>query len=592
MSENNLQALSACTRALGTSSELELTEMPPVYRWLHQPEMIAIDPSHPRAASDSAALLRHHHDAALHRRLTPSGEEAAALFHALEHIRVAAHATQTMPGARQNLARYLEDFVEAQPYGGPTDRPMPLGDAAALYLWEQLTGKTLSGEANQLLQSWRERLKPLLADHLEMLGHSLEDQALYAKVVKSLIDALTMPAKGEESETDAPDPDQQEDLQETGGQEEGDESQEESDQQASPGSEESDGDAGMESGAADRMKQGDHEAAPAEAPHLPPSTHNEPAYAYHVYTAEFDEVINADQLLSAEELSSYRAQLDEKLQAHKAVPTKLANKLRRMLLARQRHEWTYDLDDGMLDSSRLARVVTRPDITDIYKQEKETKHRDTVVSLLIDNSGSMRGRPITIAAMSADILMRTLERCGVKVEVLGFTTKEWKGGQSRKKWLANGQPNNPGRLNDVRHIIYKGADMPLRRGQRVIASMLKENVLKENIDGEALLWAHNRLLKRPEERRILMVISDGAPVDDSTLSFNESTYLDTHLRGVIHMLEKDRAIELLAIGIGHDVTRYYKNAVTLYDVDRLGEVMLEKCVGLFSSDLEKRQMAA
>ena len=311
--------------------------------------------------------------------------------------------------------------------------------------------------------------------------------------------------------------------------------------------------------------------------------------AYMPWTGEFDEIVHADELCDADELARLRHHLDQQLASLQGVVSRLANRLQRRLMAQQVRAWQFDLEEGLLDAARLARVVADPIHSLSYKMEKQTDFRDTVVSLLIDNSGSMRGRPISVAAMSADILARTLERCGVKTEVLGFTTRAWKGGQSREKWLAAGKPANPGRLNDLRHIIYKEADSPLRRARKNLGLMLREGILKENIDGEALLWAHQRLLGRPEDRRILMVISDGAPVDDSTLSVNPGNYLERHLREVIEWIETRSPVELIAIGIGHDVTRYYRHAVTIFDADQLGGAMMEQLAGLFDEESRRRQ---
>jgi cobaltochelatase CobT len=344
-----------------------------------------------------------------------------------------------------------------------------------------------------------------------------------------------------------------------------------------------------------QMGSGDEEEpGRAERPWLPPGAlSNEPlGQQYHAYTVKFDEIVDADQLCDAEELGRLRNHLDQQLSHLSGVIGKLANRLQRRLMAQQNRSWDFDLDEGTLDAARLTRIITNPMHALSFKKEKDTNFRDTVVSLLIDNSGSMRGRPITVAAMSADILARTLERCGVKVEILGFTTRAWKGGQSREQWLGAGKPANPGRLNDLRHIIYKPADAPWRRARKNLGLMLREGILKENIDGEALLWAHNRLLPRPEERKIMMVISDGAPVDDSTLSVNPGNYLERHLRDVIDWIETRSPVELVAIGIGHDVTRYYRKAVTIVDADQLGGTMMEQLASLFDEDEAKDVRAA
>mgnify|MGYP000344890487 CR=1 FL=1 len=305
---------------------------------------------------------------------------------------------------------------------------------------------------------------------------------------------------------------------------------------------------------------------------------------YKAYSTAHDEVVDAEALCEVDELERLRHQLDQQLAHLQGVVSRLANRLQRRLMAQQNRGWDFDLEEGILDAAKLARIVSTPSTSLSFKQEQDTDFRDTVVTLLIDNSGSMRGRPITIAALSADILARTLERCGVKVEILGFTTRQWKGGQSRERWVDSGKPPKPGRLNDLRHIIYKSADAPWRRARRNLGLMMREGLLKENIDGEALMWAHDRLLRRPEDRRILMVISDGAPVDDSTLSVNQAGYLEGHLRKVIDWIEKQSPVQLAAIGIGHDVTRYYKRSVTIMDVEQLGGTIIEQLADLFEVD--------
>ncbi|MDO7631497.1 MAG: cobaltochelatase subunit CobT, partial [Loktanella sp.] len=326
--------------------------------------------------------------------------------------------------------------------------------------------------------------------------------------------------------------------------------------------------------------------APLEPPAPMPISDADPNYK--VFTTNFDEEIRAEDLAEAAELERLRAYLDQQLEPLKGAVSRLANKLQRRLQAQQNRSWEFDLEEGILDAGRLARIVASPTTPLSFKMEKDTDFRDTVVTLLLDNSGSMRGRPISIAAICADVMARTLERCSVKVEILGFTTKAWKGGQSREKWLADGRPVTPGRLNDLRHIIYKSADAPWRRTRPNLGLMMKEGLLKENIDGEALEWAHRRVVNRPEQRKVLMVISDGAPVDDSTLSVNPANYLEKHLRDVIAMVEKRKAVELVAIGIGHDVTRYYERAVTITDVEQLAGAMTEQLASLFDTDPRKR----
>jgi len=545
-----------------------------------------------RGQADHAALNIRYHDDKLHRKLRPSGA-GAAVFDLLEDIRVEAHGGRDLHGVQYNLARRFEQQkqtsklladIELQARECVIPAKAGIQDAASaaqkdLYrahgalLDSRLRGNDkslLQGEGIKLL----ERMHSHIADQKKFAKLSLELIAILSQVMQSLErgenpaehgvadDTATAPDKEHEAETSI----------------------------ASPGAPQ-DGAAqlspimakagGFGSGEEAEPQQGE-KASAKRSPY--PFDHNEPEtpLAYHAYTKQFDEIISAAALASPTELEHLRRQLDQKLNQFQSVTARLANRLQRLLMAKQARHWIFDEEDGLIDSKKLARVITQPDYGQIYKREKDTEFRDTVVTLLIDNSGSMRGRPITIAALSADILSRTLERCGVKVEILGFTTREWKGGTSHKQWVKDGKPAYPGRLNDVRHIIYKPADASWRKSHKKLALMLKDGILKENIDGEAILWACDRLLARPEQRRILMVISDGAPVDDSTLSANGGSYLDAHLREVIARVEDKMPIELVAIGIGHDVTRYYKRAVTISEIDKLGETMTEQLVKLFS----------
>ena len=452
---------------------------------------------------------------------------------------------------------------------------------------------------------WRADVESAAGRDFQKLRESLGNQEAFARAARQLIRDLKL---GDES-ADLQDEDDQEsqDQENADGQsnETGDDQSDSSEthgygaqgEETEDASEQEDASETVADQAQTEMQMGsgdEEEPGRAERPWLPPGAlSNEPlGQQYHAYTVKFDEIVDADQLCDAEELGRLRNHLDQQLSHLQGVIGKLANRLQRRLMAQQNRSWEFDLDEGTLDAARLARIVANPMHALSFKKEKETNFRDTVVSLLIDNSGSMRGRPITVAAMSADILARTLERCGVKVEILGFTTRAWKGGQSREQWLAAGKPANPGRLNDLRHIIYKPADAPWRRARKNLGLMLREGILKENIDGEALLWAHNRLLPRTEERKIMMVISDGAPVDDSTLSVNPGNYLERHLRDVIDWIETRSPVELIAIGIGHDVTRYYRKAVTIVDADQLGGTMMEQLASLFDEEEAKAVRAA
>jgi cobaltochelatase CobT len=456
-----------------------------------------------------------------------------------------------------------------------------------------------------MVDMWRADVESAAGRDFQKLKEALANQDAFARAARQLIRDLKL---GDESaDLQDEDQDDSQDQENADGQsnETGEDQSDSSESQGYGAQGEETEDASEQEDASEtvadqaqtemQMGSGDEEEpGRAERPWLPPGAlSNEPlGQQYHAYTVKFDEIVDADQLCDAEELGRLRNHLDQQLSHLQGVIGKLANRLQRRLMAQQNRSWEFDLDEGTLDAARLARIVANPMHALSFKKEKDTNFRDTVVSLLIDNSGSMRGRPITVAAMSADILARTLERCGVKVEILGFTTRAWKGGQSREQWLAAGKPANPGRLNDLRHIIYKPADAPWRRARKNLGLMLREGILKENIDGEALLWAHNRLLARTEERKIMMVISDGAPVDDSTLSVNPGNYLERHLRDVIDWIETRSPVELIAIGIGHDVTRYYRRAVTIVDADQLGGTMMEQLASLFDEEDQKDVRAA
>ena len=546
-----------------------------------------------RGEADAIALRLRHHDDTVHARSVPAGQAARAIFNAVEQARVEALGSRRMRGVADNLAAALDERCRRQGYARIADREdAPLSEVIGLLAREALTGQAPPQEAQHMVDLWREELGSRISRSLLELTRHVDDQQAFAKATRQLIADLEltddMSAEDEDSSEESEGDEQQP--------AEGDADSAEGDS-ANPLSatgedaQEGEGEEGSESGADDAAAEmmpgtGDEEPGKSSPLHLPPgfgrNDRQQPAYI--PYTTEFDEVIRAEDLCDADELTRLRHHLDQQLAHLQGVVTRLANRLQRRLMAQQTRSWEFDLEEGLLDAARLSRVVVNPMHSLSYKLEKETDFRDTVVGLLIDNSGSMRGRPITVAAMSADILARTLERCGVKVEILGFTTRAWKGGQSREKWLASGKPANPGRLNDLRHIVYKEADAPWRRARKNLGLMLREGILKENIDGEALLWAHNRLIARSEERRILMVISDGAPVDDSTLSVNPGNYLERHLREVIGWIETRSPVELVAIGIGHDVTRYYRRAVTIFDADQLGGTMLEQLAALFSED--------
>ena len=556
-----------------------------------------------RGSADSIALRIAHHDLGTHTQLMPEGGTAKAVFEAAETARVEALGANAMKGVANNLTAALEDKCDKRGFSTITDRvDAPIEEVVSMLVREKLTGAEPPSSARAMVDLWRPWIEEKAGPDFERLNDLIHDQEAFAHATRDIIADLEM---GDEL-GDTPD---QADDQESDDQDEGDAPGEENieggeaEQAEGMSAEElemADGDPQdgeeqtVEVEAEDQQVEGDPEDnAEGQQPWRPDGTaDNNKGSGYKVYTAAFDEVIAAEDLCDAEELGRLRQYLDQQLQQMQGVVARLANRLQRRLQAKQNRTWEFDLEEGMLDAARLSRIVIDPMHPLSYKIEKDMDFRDTVVTLLLDNSGSMRGRPITVAAMCADILARTLERCSVKTEILGFTTRAWKGGQAREQWLTAGKPPAPGRLNDLRHIIYKAADAPWRRARRNLGLMMREGLLKENIDGEALIWAHNRLLGRPEQRRILMVISDGAPVDDSTLSVNSGNYLERHLREVIEQIETKSPVELIAIGIGHDVTRYYKRAVTIVDAEQLGGAMTEKLAELFDDDPKAIKQAA
>jgi len=546
-----------------------------------------------RGQSDAIALRLRHHDDRVHAARMPARREAKDAYDALEQVRVEVVGAQHMSGVHGNLRAKLAEECEQEGFDRMTRKDqMPIDKALALLARERLSGEAAPEAAQRILSMWRETLGDNADTALAEMTDAREDQGAFSRAARKLLAALDLAEAEVESEPDD-NSDDGEDGGEQSGQQENSEqgegqSESESESMLGANPEEMEGEASDDDGS-----DSEEEAAVAEGDDRPggPQPRRDRGGpdaegAYRAYTRAHDEEIDAEELCDADELSRLRQQLDQQLQHLQGVISKLANRLQRKLLAQQTRAWEFDLDEGMLDAGRLSRVVVNPLLALSYKRELDMEFRDTCVSLLIDNSGSMRGRPITVAAMCGDILARTLERCAVKVEVLGFTTRAWKGGQSREKWVQDGKPRNPGRLNDLRHIVYKAADAPLRRARKNLGLMLREGLLKENIDGEALLWAYRRLLVRPEHRRILMVISDGAPVDDSTLSVNPGNYLEKHLREVIRDIQNRDQVELIAIGIGHDVTRYYQRAVTIVDAEELGGTMMKKLTELFDEDAQ------
>ncbi len=594
------RAVTGCLRAIARKPEIEVTFA------AERPGMAgnkARLPEPPRKLTDDdAAIVRGHadaialrmacHDKAVHRKLMPGGQQARAVFESVEQARVEAIGARRMIGVARNLNSMLDDRFHRGRYDEITDRAdAPIEDALAMIVRERLTGQSPPRAARKIVELWQPWIEGRAGRDLDRLGKLIEDQRRFGDVVHDLLEALDMAddrssAEDDEDSESGSDDERQDDQGKDGQSAESEDMERMAVEQADASSDQTPDTATetLDAPSAempDESETGDSENA--SEPWRPRHRPNEPrGPQYRPFTVKFDEVMGAEELCEPDELERLRGYLDKQLANLQGVVARLANRLQRRLMAQQNRAWEFDLEEGQLDPARLARIIVDPLHPLSFKREKDTNFRDTVVTLLIDNSGSMRGRPITVAATCADILARTLERCGVKVEILGFTTRAWKGGQSRESWLAAGKPANPGRLNDLRHIIYKSADAPWRRARKNLGLMMREGLLKENIDGEALDWAHKRVLGRTEARKILMMISDGAPVDDSTLSVNSGNYLERHLRFVIEDIEQRSPVELIAIGIGHDVTRYYRRAVTIVDAEELGGAMTDKLAELFN----------
>jgi cobaltochelatase CobT len=595
-SEPFKRAVGTAVRALSGEPELEVTfsAEPPALRGLKArlplpsrnlpPSEVAVV----RGAGDAYALRRAHHEDKVHEQFKPQSADAASVFEAAEQARVEAIGSIAMKGVADNLAAGLEQRLTQR---GLTKARLkadvPIADALGLLVREKLTGTPPPDAMKYAVDLWRPFIEENAGKDLEKLGDALRNQAAFAKLTRTILRDLKLSDEfdADEASDDSGEGENAESQEQDGEDDSSSESQSsEADLQESEGEEGDEDAAEMRAEQTDEMSDAE-EPEDGMKPHRPeqPFSHQD-EWGYKVHTFQFDEQVAASELCDPEELGRLRNFLDQQLQAMQGVVSRLANKLQRLLMAQQNRSWEFDIEEGMLDTSRLPRIIIDPMYPLSFKREKDMTFRDTVVTLLLDNSGSMRGRPIMVAAMCADILARTLERCAVKTEILGFTTRAWKGGQSREKWIADGKPPHPGRLNDLRHIIYKDADEPWRRARKSLGLMMREGLLKENIDGEALMWAHNRIVGRPEQRKILMVISDGAPVDDSTLSVNAGNYLERHLRRVIEEIEEKSDVELTAIGIGHDVTRYYRKAVTIVDAEQLGGAMTEQLIGLFHEE--------
>jgi cobaltochelatase CobT len=593
------RAVTGCMRAIARKPDLEVAfaaerpgivggkaRLPEPARKLNATEAAIV-----RGHADSIALKLACHDPNVHRKLVPGGQTARAVFEAVEQARVEAIGARRMSGVAKNLSAMIDDRFHRGKFDEISDRTdAPIEEALAMLVRERLTGMTPPPAARRLVELWRPLLEERAGKNLDRLEKLIDNQSRFGDVVHDLLDDLDMgedrSSEADEEEGAEGEQDKRKDKSGEDGEGEQSEDAEARVDDAEVSGEQMSDTTAESSEALSAEMSDDAEMGDSEAPAEPrrPRRHgaNEPrGPEYRPFIGKFDEIVAAEDLCEPEELERLRGYLDKQLSHLQGVVARLANRLQRRLMAQQNRAWEFDLEEGLLDPARLSRVIIDPLHALSFKREKDTKFRDTVVTLLLDNSGSMRGRPITVAATCADILARTLERCGVKVEILGFTTRAWKGGQSREAWLASGKPPNPGRLNDLRHIIYKSADAPWRRARKNLGLMMREGLLKENIDGEALDWAHKRLLARTEQRRILMMISDGAPVDDSTLSVNPGNYLERHLRWVIEEIETRSPVELIAIGIGHDVTRYYRRAVTIVDAEELGGAMTDKLAELF-----------
>ncbi|UWR77323.1 cobaltochelatase subunit CobT [Phaeobacter inhibens] len=602
------KALAEATKVMANDPELNVSysvdpagmsgdsmRLPQVSRRMSREEVLLA-----RGTADALALRHKFHDTATHARYAPPGDMARDLYEALESARCEAMGARHMPGTASNIDVKIQNEALRKGYDQiKSATEAPLAVSAGYLIRHLATGRPMPEAAANVMELWRGFIEQQAGETLANLDDTIEDQATFAKFARQVITDL---GYGDQL---GEDPDQLDDEQENDAEEDAEE-QQDPDSNGQDDSDEEEADANPEQAQEQQQDESqaqvsmdemaddefaeDTEMPDGEAPLDPPP---QPAVSeadpdYKVFNDAHDEEIAAEDLAEPAELERLRAYLDQQLEPLKGAVSRLANKLQRRLQAQQNRSWEFDLEEGILDAGRLARVVANPTTPLSFKREKDTEFRDTVVTLLLDNSGSMRGRPISIAAICADVLARTLERCNVKVEILGFTTRAWKGGLAREAWLNDGRPQLPGRLNDLRHIIYKGADAPMRRTRDNLGLMMKEGLLKENIDGEALEWAHRRMIARQEARKILMVISDGAPVDDSTLSVNPANYLEKHLRDVIAMVERRKQVELLAIGIGHDVTRYYDRAVTITDVEQLAGAMTEQLAALFDSDPRAR----
>jgi len=605
------QAVRVCMRTLAAGPHLEVSfdrdrpslaanraRLPDIPRKPTRRDLALI-----RGFGDSLSLRRAWHNDTVHAALRPQAAAAQAVFDRIEQVRLAALGSIAMRGVAVNLDAVLAEQCRAAHYAALSRKEdMPAAQALALLLQARLTGRPLPAEAGPAPGLWQAELGAIIDRHIGALRRSLADQQAFARAARALLAAAGLAEALEAAPADRPEAPPENEAEQAPKPEEprNDAATKDDPQADGPAEKAGEEEGDSQAAATDQEQRQNHNQSDIIDKDTMPEAAAGPRAAfddmdrlgdYKIYSRAFDEIVEAGDLYSAAELEQLRRFLDRHLSKLQGIVGRLANRLQRRLQAQQNRAWDFDLEEGLIDTARLPRIITDPTMPLSFKQERDTEFRDTVVSLLIDNSGSMRGRPITVAAICVDILAHTLERCGVKVEILGFTTKAWKGGKAREQWLKAGKPAAPGRLNDLRHIIYKSGDSPWRRGRRNLGLMMREGLLKENIDGEALAWAHKRLLERPEKRRILMMISDGAPVDDSTLSVNSGTYLERHLRAVIHRIEAESPIELIAIGIGHDVTRYYRKALTIVGVEELAGAMTEQLADLFDPKPQRGRRA-
>ncbi len=587
--DNFKTAISSTVKSLSNSENIEVVfgneSLKSEKKLVRLPELEEVNKkinySKVRAIADSESLKLRFSDKQIFTLYEPSGYMSKKLYEVAEKIRCEKIGSDNFKGVKNNIEKFYNERVNSLDLKSSEDKII---ESFENYLRSKFFRTQTNSELEKKLKTYTKDLEKKFKSKIKQLNDSTHNQASFNSIISDLISKMSLDHNSEEEEKDGEN------------NEDNKEKNPENQEQKAEKQKKEEKEMSIESGAPDLENEASESDQDGEEIEIEDSSQSDlkrniqsgsGSTKYKPYTEEFDEIIKAEDLENDEELNRLRKNLDQQLLQLKNFISKLANKLQRKLLAKQNRSWSFDLDDGLLDTSKLPRIIMDPFNSLSFKKEKDIEFKDTLVTILIDNSGSMRGKPISVAAICADILARTLERCAVKVEILGFTTKHWKGGSSREKWMKNDKPYLPGRLNDLRHIIYKSADTPWRQAKNNMGLMLKEGLLKENIDGEALRWAYSKMSRRKEERKILMVISDGAPVDDSTLSTNSSDYLESNLKNIVRWIETRTNIELLAIGIGHDVTRYYNQAVKITDVQDLGDVMINQLTDLFVEKSKK-----